>query len=77
MQWRSLLGKAGFMSSNQWIPCSKAMPEHHDFVLVTGIEKTNNVRCYMVMVWDKVRWRPARYTEHITVDAWMEIPKYD
>lgn len=76
MQNRSI--EAGDKESKQgrrWIPVDERKPEHHEMVILTGIEAINNKRVYAIKCWDVDRWRPDNSAPSIYWDYWHKLPE--
>ena len=58
----------------RWIPVDERKPEHHEFVILTGIEAINNKRVYAIKCWDRDTWRPCNSAPSINWDYWHKLP---
>lgn len=55
-----------------WYPATEP-PNHHNDVIVRGIEAIGNVTVHKIMQWDVDTWRPTDYAPSITWKEWSEI----
>ena len=63
------------LKERRWIPVDKRKPEHHEFVILTGIEAINNKRVYAIKCWDRDTWRPCNSAPSIFWDYWHKLPE--
>lgn len=55
-----------------WYPVTEP-PNHHNDVIVRGIEAIGNVTVHKIMQWDVDTWRPTDYAPSIMWKEWSEI----
>ncbi len=60
------------LSERKWYSCDNP-PNHHNDVIVRGVEALSNKLVYKVMQWDVDAWRPTNYAPSIIWKEWSEI----